>query len=272
MRPRPGPARWSCSAVAAGRASPTDLVSKTIVVATLSHRQPVRLLGGLLTLRGCATAAPRSASGTVGMTVVFTLIAVGVIISILRTSRRLRSLPWAVTLGLLLGGAAGNLGDRLFRSPGPFRGVRRGLDPAAALAGLQRGRLAIVCGGFLAVLLAARGIRLDGTRDRPAEPGAARDSRNGPATGRGSGAGRDAVRDRQPGPAAGRQQPRDQPVQRRVPVPEGLDGERLDAALARMFGLSRATRRGADQRAARCSSAGGPRPSPTGCPPGSGSM
>jgi 23S rRNA pseudouridine1911/1915/1917 synthase len=28
--------------------------------------------------------------------------------------------------------------------------------------------------------------------------------------------------------------------QRRVPVPEGLDGERLDAALARLFGLSRA--------------------------------
>jgi 23S rRNA pseudouridine1911/1915/1917 synthase len=30
-------------------------------------------------------------------------------------------------------------------------------------------------------------------------------------------------------------------VPRRVAVPEGLDGERLDAALARMFGLSRAT-------------------------------
>jgi 23S rRNA pseudouridine1911/1915/1917 synthase len=29
------------------------------------------------------------------------------------------------------------------------------------------------------------------------------------------------------------------PAQRRVPVPEGLDGERLDSALARMFGLSR---------------------------------
>jgi 23S rRNA pseudouridine1911/1915/1917 synthase len=29
-------------------------------------------------------------------------------------------------------------------------------------------------------------------------------------------------------------------VQRRVPVPDGLDGERLDAAIARMFGLSRA--------------------------------
>src|SRR5260370_15971114 len=30
------------------------------------------------------------------------------------------------------------------------------------------------------------------------------------------------------------------PGQRRVPVPDGLDGERLDSALSRMFGLSRA--------------------------------
>jgi 23S rRNA pseudouridine1911/1915/1917 synthase len=29
------------------------------------------------------------------------------------------------------------------------------------------------------------------------------------------------------------------PAERRVPVPDGLDGERLDAAIARMFGLSR---------------------------------
>jgi 23S rRNA pseudouridine1911/1915/1917 synthase len=29
------------------------------------------------------------------------------------------------------------------------------------------------------------------------------------------------------------------PLQRRVPVPDGLDGERVDAAIARMFGLSR---------------------------------
>ncbi len=29
------------------------------------------------------------------------------------------------------------------------------------------------------------------------------------------------------------------PGQRRVPVPDGLDGERLDSALARLFGLSR---------------------------------
>ena len=56
------------------------------------------------------------------MTIVFSAIALGVIIFILRTSRRIHSLPWAVTLGLLLGGATGNLTDRLFRSPGPLRG------------------------------------------------------------------------------------------------------------------------------------------------------
>ena len=31
-------------------------------------------------------------------------------------------MPWAVALGLLLGGALGNLVDRLLRAPGPGRG------------------------------------------------------------------------------------------------------------------------------------------------------
>ena len=56
------------------------------------------------------------------MTIVFTAIAVGVIVYILRTARNLRSIGWAITLGLLLGGATGNLLDRIFRAPGPFQG------------------------------------------------------------------------------------------------------------------------------------------------------
>jgi signal peptidase II len=91
---------------------------------------------------------------------------VGVIIFILRTSRQLRSLPWAITLGLLLGGATGNLTDRLLRSPGLFRGdvvdwIQLPHWPVFNLADS-----AIVCGGVLAVLLSALGYRLDGTRDR----------------------------------------------------------------------------------------------------------
>ena len=57
-----------------------------------------------------------------GETVVFTVIAFAVIVYIARTARKLYSLGWAIALGLLLGGAMGNLSDRIFRAPGLFRG------------------------------------------------------------------------------------------------------------------------------------------------------
>ncbi len=196
-----------------------DLVSKTIVVATLSDRAPVRLLGGLLTLRELRNSGAAFSIGT-SVTVVFTLIALGVIVAILRTARRLRSVPWAVTLGLLLGGAAGNLGDRLFRSPGFLRGHVVDWIELPHWPVFNVADSCIVCGGVLAVLLAARGIPIDGARNA--------------AQATGSGPGRPACAR----PARGRP-PVSGADQRRVPVPEGLDGERLDAALARMFGLSR---------------------------------
>jgi signal peptidase II len=150
-------------AVAAGIFA-ADLVTKTIVVATLSHRPPLRLLDGLLTLRVLRNSGAAFSIGT-SMTVVFTLIAVAVVAAILRTARRLRSTPWAITLGLLLGGAAGNLGDRLFRSPGPLRGHVVDWIELPHWPVFNVADSAIVCGGILAVLLAARSVRLDGTRD-----------------------------------------------------------------------------------------------------------
>jgi len=142
----------------------TDLASKAIVVATLSSGHRVRLLGGIVTLRVLRNSGAAFSVGT-SMTIVFTLIAVGVIVFILRTSRRLRSLPWAVTLGLLLGGATGNLTDRLLRSPGVFRGEVVDWIQVPHWPVFNVADSAIVCGGALAVLLAARGIRLDGSRD-----------------------------------------------------------------------------------------------------------
>ncbi|WP_329258339.1 signal peptidase II [Actinoallomurus sp. NBC_01490] len=150
-----------------------DAISKAIVVATLPDRpQPVELLGGLLTLRVIRNSGAAFNIGT-GMTLVFTVIAAGVVVAILRYARRLRSLPWAVTLGLLLGGALGNLADRLFRSPGVFRGhvvdwIELPHWPVFNLADAS-----IVCGGVLAVLLASRGLQVDGTvqrDDKPDEP------------------------------------------------------------------------------------------------------
>ena len=142
-----------------------DIATKIIVVATLTGRTtPIRLLGGflqLLVLRNAGAAFSFAQS----LTIVFSLIAITVIVVILRSSRRIRSTPWAVTLGLLLGGATGNLVDRVFRYPGLFRGwvvdwIQLPHWPVFNLADS-----AIVCGGILAVLLSVLGIRLDGQRE-----------------------------------------------------------------------------------------------------------
>jgi signal peptidase II len=173
-----GPRVLILLAVAAGVLA-LDIASKAIVVATLSDRPPIRLLGGLLTLRESRNSGAAFSFGT-SMTVVFTLIAVGVIVFILRTSRRIYSLPWAVALGLLLGGAMGNLTDRIFRFPGPFRGwvvdwIELPHWPVFNLADS-----AIVCGGVLMVLIAARGHRIDGkvpTADSRSRSGQSRSER-----------------------------------------------------------------------------------------------
>jgi len=142
-----------------------DIVTKITVVATLSDRQPIRLLGGFLHLRVDRNPGAAFSIG-IGLTAVYSVIAILVIVVILRTARRIRSIGWAITLGLLLGGATGNLVDRIFRAPGLFRGwvvdwIQIPHWPVFNLADS-----AIVCGGILAVLLSARGIRLDGQREQ----------------------------------------------------------------------------------------------------------
>jgi signal peptidase II len=98
-----------------------DVVSKVIVVRRLAGRPPVHVLDGVLELTLTRNAGAAFSVG-VGATVLFTLVAVVVIVAIVRTATRLQQVSWAVALGLLLGGAVGNLVDRLGRSPGPFRG------------------------------------------------------------------------------------------------------------------------------------------------------
>src|ERR1700722_8680218 len=141
-----------------------DIVTKVIVVATLSDRAPVSLLGGFLKLRMDRNPGAAFSFGT-GLTVLFSLIAITVIVVILRSSRRIGSTAWAVTLGLLLGGATGNLVDRIFRAPGVFRGWVVDWIQIPHWPVFNLPDSALVCGGTLAVLLSARGIRLDGRRE-----------------------------------------------------------------------------------------------------------
>jgi signal peptidase II len=151
-----------------------DAATKAIVVAHLRPDQPVHLIGNVLMLWLTRNPGAAFNVGT-GETVVFTVIAFAVVIYIARTARRLYSLGWAIALGLLLGGAMGNLTDRILRAPGLFRGdvvdwiaVTPRYYPIFNLADS-----AIVCGGILTVLLAIRGYHLDGTRGEvAARPGA----------------------------------------------------------------------------------------------------
>ncbi|WP_433413390.1 signal peptidase II [Microtetraspora malaysiensis] len=143
-----------------------DLVTKTLVVTFLEGEEPVEVIPDVLLLNVIRNSGAAFSIGT-GMTIVFTVIALGVVGAILRTARQLRSLPWAITLGLLLGGALGNLTDRIFRAPAPLQGhVVDFLQvfPATRFPVFNLADSAIVCGGILAVLLAWRGYQVDGTR------------------------------------------------------------------------------------------------------------
>ncbi len=150
-----------------------DLVSKILVVAHLEGRAPIRLLGGALLLN--VGRNPGAAfSFAEGATVLFTLVAVAVAVVIVRTARRLGSPGWAVSLGLLLGGAVGNLVDRLFRSPGIGRGAVVDFIDFRVWPVFNLADSAIVVGGLLAVLLSLRGVEMDGSRGpAPEEPGPA---------------------------------------------------------------------------------------------------
>jgi signal peptidase II len=162
-----------------------DVVSKIIVVAKLSGRAPVRLLDGLLTLDYTRNAGAAFSIGT-GATYLFGIVAIAVIIVILRTSRRLFSRPWAVVLGLLLGGATGNLIDRLVRSPGFLRGHVVDWIQLPHFAVFNLADSAISTGGVLAVLLALMGRQLDGSVARssrtPGAPGRHRTATAGQPT------------------------------------------------------------------------------------------
>lgn len=139
-----------------------DLISKLLVVAKLEHHAPIQLVGDLLELH--AIRNPGAAFGFgAAFTIIFTLIAAAVIVVIIRLARKLYSFPWAVALGLLLGGALGNLTDRIFRSPGIFEGEVVDFIAPKGFAVFNLADSAIVCGGILIVLLSFRGLDPDGT-------------------------------------------------------------------------------------------------------------
>lgn len=146
-----------------------DLSTKALVVSTLADQPPVEVLGRWLRITYTRNPGAAFSIGT-GVTLVFSVIAVVVIVVILRVGRRLRSVGWAVALGGVLGGALGNLIDRLFRAPAPLRGHVVDWIAFPNFPVFNLADSAIVCSAVLMFVLSLRGIGLDGTRvgDEPA--------------------------------------------------------------------------------------------------------
>ncbi|MFY1637537.1 signal peptidase II [Solwaraspora sp. WMMB335] len=145
-----------------------DLGTKQVALSLLADREPVRLLGGALYLTLIRNSGAAFNLGS-GYTWIFPLVTVVVVGWIGWLARGLRSVPWAVALGLILGGALGNLLDRVFRAPGPFLG--HVVDMFSVFH--PRGQVfpifnaadsALVVGVALAVLLELTGRQRDGRR------------------------------------------------------------------------------------------------------------
>ena len=147
-----------------------DIVTKVLAVRLLVPGQPVSIIGDTVTWTLVRNSGAAFSMAT-GYTWMLTLVAMGVVVGIIWMGRRLVSPWWAVGLGLILGGALGNLVDRFFRAPGPLRGhvvdflsigwwpVFNGADPA------------VVGGAMLLVALSVFGYEFDSpVRRRSPEP------------------------------------------------------------------------------------------------------
>ncbi|GAA4576757.1 signal peptidase II [Micromonospora coerulea] len=151
-----------------------DLVTKQWALTALTGGGPVSLLGGAVYLTLTRNSGAAWSIGS-GHTWVFPLITIGVIAWIGWMAVRLRSMPWAVSLGLVLGGALGNLTDRIFRAPGHFVGhvvdMVSLFDPYGQVWPVfNLADSSLVCGVVLAVVLELTGRQRDGRRagDEPA--------------------------------------------------------------------------------------------------------
>ena len=140
-----------------------DVATKVLVVATMTDGQRVPLLGDTVSLYLIRNSGAAFSLAT-GLTWVLTLVAIAVVVGIVRFARRLRSPGWAIALGLVLGGALGNLGDRFFRAPGPLEGHVVDFVSVGWWPVFNAADSAICCGGALLVVLALAGVEIDGRR------------------------------------------------------------------------------------------------------------
>jgi signal peptidase II len=116
----PGRARRLLVALAVAAAViAADQGTKQWALSYLAHRSAIALPGNWISLRLITNPGAAFSVGS-GSTWIFTVFATAVVVVVPWFAARARG--QAMALGLLVGGAAGNLTDRLFRAPGPGTG------------------------------------------------------------------------------------------------------------------------------------------------------
>lgn len=138
-----------------------DQGSKIWALDALTPGQPRDLLGPVLRLNLIRNPGAAFSLGD-SVTWLLTLVALGIVVWVGRAATRVGHGGWAVTLGMLLGGAIGNLIDRILRSPGFGRGhVVDFIDYFGLFIG-NVADIAIVVAAAFGAVLALRGIPLEG--------------------------------------------------------------------------------------------------------------
>ena len=145
-----------------------DLITKVLAVRWLTPGQPVSIVGDTVTWTLVRNSGAAFSMAT-GYTWVLTLVATGVVIGIIWMGRRLVSPWWALGLGMILGGATGNLIDRFFRSPGPLRGHVVDFFSVGWWPVFNVADPAVVGGAILLVALSLFGFDYDAVGRRGAE-------------------------------------------------------------------------------------------------------
>ena len=153
---------WLFAGVAA-TAYAVDVVTKILAVEHLTGQPRVPVVGDLLSLYLTYNSGA-AFSFLTGYTEVLSVVAIVATCVVLWVSRRLGSTGWALALGFLLGGVAGNLTDRLLREPGFMRGHVVDFLMLPNFPVFNVADIWINIAAATIVLQALRGISVDGSR------------------------------------------------------------------------------------------------------------
>ncbi len=141
-----------------------DRVTKNWALGTLTPGIREPLLGEVLQLNLLFNPGAAFSLGT-GITPVFAFVQFAVSLLVVLAAFRVGSTAWAVALGLVLGGASGNLFDRLTRPPGFARGHVVDFLELPNWPVFNVADSAICCAAVLVAITAFAGIGFDGTRE-----------------------------------------------------------------------------------------------------------